>query len=79
MLPFLGDSKSQRASKLHNWFKSFGDFSEWVDLPIGEGASAPAACAAGLFLNIQASPYCVLLSNGPIVVISSYISIGFYQ
>ena len=27
----FGDSKSQRASKLHYWFKSYGDFAEWVD------------------------------------------------
>ena len=27
----IGDSKSQRASKSHNWFKSYGDFAEWVD------------------------------------------------
>ena len=31
MLQFLGDSKSQRASKSHFWFKSYGDFAEWVD------------------------------------------------
>ena len=28
---FLGDSKSQRAYKLHYWFKSYGDFAEWVN------------------------------------------------
>ena len=28
---FLGDSKSRRASKSHYWFKSYGDFAEWVD------------------------------------------------
>ena len=37
-----------------NWFKSYGDFTEWVDFDYwwsfsGEG-SASAACAAGLFL-----------------------------
>ena len=26
----MGDSKSQKAIKLHQWFKSFGDFAEWV-------------------------------------------------
>ena len=36
---FLGDSKLHRAFKSHYWFKSYGDFAEWVDLPIG-GASA---------------------------------------
>ena len=25
---FLGESKSQRTSKLHYWFKSYGDFGE---------------------------------------------------
>ena len=29
MLQFV--SKSQRASKSHNWFKSYGEFEEWVD------------------------------------------------
>ena len=28
---FCGDSKSRRTSKLHYWFKSYGDFAEWVD------------------------------------------------
>ena len=28
---FLGDSKSQRASNLHYWFKSYNNFAEWVD------------------------------------------------
>ena len=28
---FSGDSKFQRASKLHCWFKSYGDLAEWVD------------------------------------------------
>ena len=27
---FFGDSKSQRASKLYYWFKSYGNFAEWV-------------------------------------------------
>ena len=31
MLQFFGNSKSQRASKLHYWFKSYGDFAEQVD------------------------------------------------
>ena len=48
-----GNSKSWRASKLHNWFKSYGDFAEWLDYAYwwsfsGEG-SASAACAAGRF------------------------------
>ena len=28
---FLGDSKCQRTSKSHYWFKICGDFIEWVD------------------------------------------------
>ena len=48
----LGDYKSQRASKSQNWFKSYGNFAEWVDFAVCwsfscEG-SAYAACAAGL-------------------------------
>ena len=31
MLQFLGDFKSRRASKSHFWFKSYGNFAEWVD------------------------------------------------
>ena len=27
----FGDSKSQRASKSHYWFQSYGGFAEWVD------------------------------------------------
>ena len=50
---FQGDSKSGRASKLYNWFKSYGDFAEWVDFvywwSFSREGSAPAACAAGLF------------------------------
>ena len=39
------------------WFKSYGDFSEWVDFAYwwsfsGEG-SAPAAGAAGLFIILE--------------------------
>ena len=46
-------SKSGRASKSHQWFQSYGHFTEWVDFAywwsfIG-GGSAPSACAAGLF------------------------------
>ena len=40
---------------MHYWFKSNGDFAEWVDFAywwsfIGE-RSASAACAAGLFIS----------------------------
>ena len=54
---FLGDSKSQRTSKSHYWFKRDGDFAEWVDFAYwwsfsGKG-SASAACAAGLFIQVQ--------------------------
>ena len=30
--PAIGDFKSQRASRSHYWFKSYGNFAEWVDL-----------------------------------------------
>ena len=30
MLQLLGNSKSLRASKLHYWFKSYGNFAEWI-------------------------------------------------
>ena len=40
-------SKFQRASKLHKWFKSYGNFIEGVELH-WEG-SATAACIVGLF------------------------------
>ena len=32
---FVGDYKSRRASKSHHWFKSYGDFTEWVGFPVG--------------------------------------------
>ena len=41
------------ASKLLYWFKSYGDWAEWVDLPTGGvawGRVCPAACAVGLFI-----------------------------
>ena len=50
ILHFLGDSKSQRASKLNYWFKSYGDFAEWVNFAcwwrcIGKGLQpAQQAC-----------------------------------
>ena len=49
--------KSRRASKLHYWFKSYGNFDEWSGFcPLVElhrEGSAPAACAAGLFLPFE--------------------------
>ena len=47
-----GGSKSWRASKLHDWYKSYSDFAEWEDFScwwscIGKGVRA--ACKAGLF------------------------------
>ena len=50
----LGDTKFWRAPKLHYWFKSYGNFAEWVGLVALEG-SAPAACAAGSFLCLHFS------------------------
>ena len=54
---FSGDSKSQRASKLHYWFKSYGDFAEWVNFAnwwrcIGKG------------LRLQPAQQAFFLSNG---------------
>ena len=46
---FLGASKSPRASKSLHWVKSYGGFGEAVKLH-REG-SAPAACAAVLFIR----------------------------
>ena len=31
LFQFFGESKYQRASKSHYWFKSYGDFVEWED------------------------------------------------
>ena len=46
-----------QGSKSHYWFKSYGNFAEWVDFAYwwsfsGEGY-ASAACAAGFFLDIS--------------------------
>ena len=40
-------SKSQRTSKSHQWFKSYGHFTEGVDLPIG-GVVSGMVCACSL-------------------------------
>ena len=32
MLDFFGDYKSYRASKLHDWFKSYVNSAKWVDV-----------------------------------------------
>ena len=37
---FLGDSKSLRTPHSHYWFKSYSDFAEWVDFPIGQSGEA---------------------------------------
>ena len=52
----LGDSKSRRVSKLHYWFKSYGDFAEWVDFAhwwrfIGKGLRLQPAQQACLILK----------------------------
>ena len=41
------DGMTDTTSQLYNWFKSYGVFTEWVDLPIGEVASE-WVCACGL-------------------------------
>ena len=56
---FLGDSKSQRASKLHCWFKSYGDFAEWVDFAYwwsfsGGGSVINGATQSSLQINPSA-------------------------
>ena len=43
----LGDSKSQRASKSLNWFKSYVDFGERGILPSG-GVASGRVCACSL-------------------------------
>ena len=35
-MPCLGPSKSLRTSKSHKWFKSCGDFAEWVNFVSGK-------------------------------------------
>ena len=54
---FLGESKSRRASKSHNWFKRNGDFAEWVDFThwwsfIGKGLFLQPAQQACFLLDI---------------------------
>ena len=43
----IGDSKSQRASKLHYWFKRYGDFTEWVDFALGWSFSSGGSAING--------------------------------
>ena len=60
---FKGNSKSRRASKSHYWFKSYGDFVEFVDFAywwsfIGKGLrlqSAQQACSPEISLNARLS------------------------
>ena len=56
MFNFKGNFKSQRASKSHYWFKSYGGFAECVNFAhwwsISGDGSVSAACAAGLFTFI---------------------------
>ena len=54
-----GDSKYQRASKSHYWFKSYGNFAEWVNFVywwryIGKGLRLQPAQQACLLLQILA-------------------------
>ena len=58
---FLGDSKSQKVSKLHYWFKSYGDFAEWVNFAywrsfIGKGLLLQPAQQA-CFVTIKKKIY----------------------
>ena len=55
------------ASKSLYWFKSYGDFAEWVDLPTGVVASGrvcPAACAAGLYYDRFPLPLNIGVATG---------------
>ena len=47
--------KSQKASKLHHWFKSSGHFSDGVDLPIG-GVESGRVCACSLRSTLVSTP-----------------------
>ena len=56
------DSKSQRASKLHYWFKSYGNFVDLVNFAywlscIGKGKRLQPAAAAAVFISIQYAGY----------------------
>ena len=56
MLQFLGNSKFQRASKSHYWFKSYGNFAGWVNFAhwwsfIGKGLRLQPAQQACFSLN----------------------------
>ena len=56
----LGDPKSQTASKSPYWFKSYGNFAEWVDLAfcwnfIGGGSAMNGATLSSLFIFISNS------------------------
>ena len=71
---------------LHHWFKSYGNFAEWVDfaywwrLELHREGSAPAACAAGLFNELLGwrgwlnQPTNQLGFNDVVMLIRSHIS-----
>ena len=55
---FLGSYKSQKESKSHYWFKSYGTFAEWVDFAnwwsfSGGGSAISGATPSSLKSNIQ--------------------------
>ena len=80
---FLGDSKSRRASKLHYWFKSYGDFAECMDFAYSWSFSC-----GGQLHNYQSEIYDTLVvrsvneaKNGGVFLMSSPLCnfIGFSE
>ena len=66
-------SKSRRASKSNQWFKSYSHFTKGMDFAdcwsFIRGGSAPAACAAGLFIVVSVrldKTSCRYISRGTI-------------
>ena len=47
MLQFKGDSTSLRAPKSQYWFKSYDNFAEWVDIPIGRASAVEGLLSMG--------------------------------
>ena len=80
---FLGHLKSQRASKLHFWFKSYGDFVEWVDFAylwsfVGGGSAINESTPSSFCIYLDSNICCGYLKRCCPRTLRRYISINIY-
>ena len=77
------DFESRRASKLHYWFKSYGDFAEWVDFAYwwsfsGGGSAINGATPSSLFtcIRVKSTIKAVLKNNFYFIFGTKWLQIG---